>query len=166
MSNQIAQDYARQVDEGLKSIIEDTRAYGTSDLANMYVKPSEEDWSVMEDLAHVVEFPPYWTKEMLKVIKNPGTPFGRTHADADRIAAINAHAQDDLETTLERLENARKETVEMLLTINDEEWEKTGVHSTRGVMNLHQIMERFITSHLGEHVQQAKDALQAVKSKT
>lgn len=166
MSNQIGQDYARQIDEGLRSIIADTQAYGANDLANMYVKPSAEEWSVIEDLAHVAEFPPYWTKEMLKVIQNPGTAFGRTHADPARIAAVADHAQDDLETVLARLENARKETIEMLLTINDEEWEKTGVHSTRGEMNLHQIMERFITTHLREHVQQAKDALQAVKAKT
>jgi len=119
----------------------------------------------MEDLAHVAEFPPYWTKEMLKIVQNPGTPFGRTHVDPDRIAAVENHAKDDLAVTLGRIDSARAETLEMLLTIADDDWEKSGIHSRRGEMNLHQIMTSFITDHIGEHMQQAKDALQAVKSK-
>lgn len=166
MSNQIAQDYARQIDEGLQSIMENVRAsYEGSDVAILYTRPAPEEWSVMEDLAHVAEFPPYWTKEMLKIVQNPGTAFGRTHVDPDRIAAVANHAKDDLAVTLGRIDSARAETLEMLLTIADEDWEKSGVHSRRGEMNLHQIMTSFITDHIGEHMQQAKDALQAVKSK-
>lgn len=166
MSNQIAQDYARKIDEGLRSIMEDVRAsYEGSDPAVLYARPAPEEWSVMEDLAHVAEFPPYWTKEMLKIVKSPGTAFGRTHVDAARIAAVADHAKDDLAITLGRIDSARAETLEMLLTISDDQWEKTGVHSTRGEINLHEIMERFITSHISDHMQQAKDALQAAKSK-
>ncbi len=165
MSNRIAQEYSQEIDNGLRSIIEDTRTYGASDEANMYIRPAAEEWSVIEDLAHVVEFPPYWTKEMLKIVKAPGQPFGRVTEDAGRIAAVTNHAQDDLTTVLNRLEAIRAKTIELLLTINDEEWGKTGVHPTRGEMNLHTIMERFITTHLREHVEQAKAALQVVKSK-
>lgn len=167
MSNEIAQGYAREIDEGLRSIINDARqTYANTDTALLYAAPALEEWSVIEDLAHVAEFPPYWTKEMLKVVQHPGEPFGRVKSDPDRIAAIENHARDALDTTLERIEQARAQTLEMLLTIDDDQWEKTGVHSTRGEMNLHRIMKEFITDHIRDHAQQARDALHAVKSKS
>lgn len=161
MSNQIAQNYAGQIDQSLHALIAEYKDHNPTDL---YIRPEPEEWSVMEVLAHIAEFPPYWLKAFQAVIQNPGQPFGRTHTDPARIAAIADHAHDALPLTLARIEQARAQTLEMLLTIEDSDWEKTGVHANRGVMNLHQMMESFVTKHLNDHTAQAHNALQTVLS--
>ncbi len=165
MSNQIAQDYARQIDENMRAIVDQFKPYRSSNPAFLYERPAPEEWSVMENLAHLAEFPPYWLKEFTKVIKEPGSAYGRTHADPDRIAFIENHARVQLTPVLELIENARKQTLEMLEPIQDEDWEKTGKHSTRGEMNLHQMMDFFVTKHLRDHLQQTRAALQAAQGK-
>jgi len=159
MSNQIAQDYVGEINESLRGLV---AQYKDRDPADLYLRPEPEEWSVIEILAHVAEFPPYWLKAFLQVIQNPGQPFGRTHTDPQRIAAVANHAQDALPLTLERIEQAQAQTIEMLLTIKNEDWGKTGVHPNRGVMNLHQMMEFFVTKHIHDHTHQADKALQTV----
>ncbi len=162
MSNLIAQDYARQIDEIIGGLIQEMRGF-QGDPAQLYQHPiieDKEEWSMMENLAHIAEFPPYWAKAMLKVVENPGQPFGRTHTDPARIAAVAEHAKDELTKALTRIETARFEANQLFLHINDEQWDKTGLHANRGEMNLRQVIDAFVIKHLRDHVDQAKTALQ------
>ncbi len=165
MSHQIALEYARQIDENIRTIIEQFKAYEGKDPAFLYERPAPEEWSVMENLAHIAEFPPYWIAEFATIVKEPGQTFGRTHADPDRIAAIEDHARDALTPTLNRIENSRDQALEILQQIDDGDWQKTGQHSTRGVMTLHEMLEFFVIKHLQDHVQQTREALKAAEEK-
>ena len=59
----------------LNQLIADRLA--TLDPAKLYQQPAENEWTIMENLAHIVEFMPYWANEIEKLAA-PGQNFGRT----------------------------------------------------------------------------------------
>jgi len=52
-------------------------------------KPADDVWSVMEILGHVSEFIPYWTGQAVQIARHQQEQWGRTHADTDRMDAVN-----------------------------------------------------------------------------
>lgn len=128
----------------------------------LYTEPPNGEWTVMKNLVHVVEFLPYWTDQLHRVIAEPGEPFGRTHEDPERIASVEGHAQDALRPVLASMDAAATQACQQISRIPDSEWETTGVHR-RGVMSLHEITDFFLLTHLAEHTAQAKAAAEAVE---
>src|SRR6266700_2970354 len=63
----------------------------TLDPAKLYQQPAENEWTIMEGLAHIVEFMPYWADEIEKLVAALGQNFGRTMQDSRRLQAINEH---------------------------------------------------------------------------
>src|SRR3989454_11622874 len=67
------------------------------DPAKLHQRPTDDEWTIMENLAHIVEFMPYWAGEIEKLVAAPGQNFGRTAQDARRLQAISEHGSDRLE---------------------------------------------------------------------
>src|SRR2546430_8703104 len=44
----------------------------------LYLPPAENEWTIMQNLSHIVEFMPYWAGEIEKLVAAPGQNFGRT----------------------------------------------------------------------------------------
>jgi hypothetical protein len=118
----------------------------------------------MSTLAHVVELMPYWSRQALDVSRRPqnNQPFGRTQEDPGRIGAIEQHGNDSLDTMLQRLEAATTEAIQLLQQIPADGWTKTARHANRGEMSVEQIVEQFLTSHVEDHLEQARAAIRAV----
>jgi len=51
-------------------------------------KPSEEEWSILQILSHLVEGVPYWLGEVERVVAEPGSSWGRGLQDPARLAAV------------------------------------------------------------------------------
>src|SRR5437660_10872754 len=66
------------------------------DAEKLYVSPTENEWTIMQNLSHIVEFMPYWANEIEKLVARPGQNFGRTMQHEGRIRAINEHGRDNL----------------------------------------------------------------------
>src|SRR6266852_5312425 len=66
------------------------------DTSKLYLSPSENEWTIMQNLAHVIEFMPYWAGEIEKLVTEPGRNFGRTAQDGGRLRGISEHAKDSL----------------------------------------------------------------------
>ena len=50
--------------------------------------PSEEEWSILQILSHLVEAMPYWLGEVERVVAEPGSNWGRGLQDPARLAAV------------------------------------------------------------------------------
>src|SRR5260370_42454692 len=61
------------------------------DASKLYQAPAENEWTIIQNLAHIVEFMPYWAGEIEKLVAIPGQNFGRTGQDERRLAAIYEH---------------------------------------------------------------------------
>src|SRR5947209_19660170 len=73
------------------------------DAEKLYVSPTENEWTIMQNLSHIVEFMPYWANEIEKLVARPGQNFGRTMQHEGRIRAINENGRENLEHIKEAL---------------------------------------------------------------
>lgn len=131
----------------------------------LYREPGSGEWSVTKVLAHLAELLPYWARQAEAVAARDQNdqPFGRTHEDPDRIAAVEEHGQDSLETTVVRVQAGLEVATATLRRIPAEKWTRTGRHERRGEMSVEQIVDDFLVQHAEEHVAQVESILQTLR---
>ena len=129
----------------------------------LYQTPTENEWSVMESLAHIVEFMPYWAGEAKKLVAQPGQNFGRTMQDEGRLAALRTHGHDTLVQAREALPGSYARLDEILAGLRDSDLELTGRHARYGEHTLEWFINEFITEHLHNHVVQLRECLAAIE---
>jgi len=123
-----------------------------------YVSSATDAWSAAEILAHLVEMLPYWADQARAVAARAqdGEPFGRTHDDPQRIAAVRDHARDDLQELAIGVCTSLDGSVATLRAIPHGDWQRSGRHARRGEMSVTQIVEQFLSEHAEEHAQQLR----------
>ncbi len=128
---------------------------------------ASERWEAGQVWAHLAEFPGYWLDQVRKLLaaRTSGAAepiaFGRTKADAGRIAAIERERRTDPAELLRRVTAQVDDVSTTFRALPDEAWQARGLHPTLGEMALPQIVERFILGHLEEHADQL-DGLELV----
>jgi uncharacterized damage-inducible protein DinB len=130
----------------------------------LYLEPSDGEWSIMQNLAHVAEMLPYWAHQAEAIDRAPGQRFGRTHDDPVRISAIEEHSNDFIEAMLTRIETAAQDCIATLKALPPGAWSKSGAHPSRGSMTVEQVVDAFIVGHVEAHRRQVEDALDAVRA--
>lgn len=128
----------------------------------LYQKPTENEWTIMENLAHIVEFMPYWGNEVAKLVARPGQNFGRTAQDEGRERSLREHGHDTLRQAQEALPGSYEQLDTILSRVNDQDLELTGHHVKFGERTLEWFIDGFIVEHLREHVVQIKECLEAI----
>ena len=131
--------------------------------SKLYTVPVADEWTIMQNLAHTVEFMPYWAHEVEKLAAAPGQNFGRTMQHEGRLRAINEHERDNLAEIKAALPGSYARLEEMLGSLKDSDLQLTGHHIRYGEKSLDWFIEEFITQHLINHVEQIKMCLAAVK---
>lgn len=135
---------------------------GTLYATKLYQTPTENEWTIMENLAHIVEFMPYWGEEVAKLVAQPGRNFGRTMQHEGRQAALREHGRDTLEQARAALPSSYAHLDEILSRLQDRDLELTGQHVKLGERTLAWFVREFITEHLHNHVLQIKACLEVV----
>jgi uncharacterized damage-inducible protein DinB len=128
----------------------------------LYQAPAENEWSLMQNLAHIREIMPYWGDEVAKLVKQPGQKFGRVMNDENRLRFIEDHGRDTLAEALAALPASYAHLQAVLTGLTDADLTKTGVHSRYGEKPLEWFIKEFITDHLKNHVTQLNECLAAV----
>jgi len=129
----------------------------------LYTSPAEGEWSIMQNLAHIVEFMPYWANQLAALVAEPGKHFGRTQQDEGRLSAIRDHGHDTLQQTRAAMTPSFARLDETLASLRDSDLEITGVHSRYGEKSLDWFIEDLVTGHLRAHVAQMQEAIEAVR---
>lgn len=129
----------------------------------LYKVPSEDEWTIMENLAHIVEFMPYWANEAVKLVAEPGRNFGRVKEDQARQAAIRDHAGDTLAWAKETLPESYLRLDEVLSSLKDSDLELTAQHVKFGEKSLDWFIEEFVAKHLRDHVEQIRECLGSIE---
>ncbi|HEX2912343.1 MAG TPA: DinB family protein [Chloroflexia bacterium] len=122
----------------------------------------QNEWTVMENVAHIIEFMPYWGNEVKNLVEEPGRNFGRTMQDPGRLKAISEHGKDNLEQALRDLPPSFAALDDVLSNLKDSDLKLTGVHSKFGERSLEWFIDEFITRHLQNHVIQLQTVLEAM----
>ena len=128
----------------------------------LYQSPGNDEWTIMENLAHIVEFMPYWGDQIAGLVAHPRQNFGRVQQDERRLKAIRDHAHDSLVQIKALLPPSHAHLQDVLANLHDSDLELTGVHSRYGEKPLAWFMEEFVTEHLRAHLVQIRAALDAL----
>ena len=129
----------------------------------LYKSPAQDEWSIMQNLAHIVEFMPYWAGEIEKLVAKPRQNFGRTMQDEARLQAIQEHGTDRLDQIRAALPGSYARLEEVLGSLKDSDLRLIGQHVKFGDNPLEWFIEEFVTGHLVNHLEQIKTCLAAVK---
>jgi hypothetical protein len=132
------------------------------DTSKLYRAPAENEWTIMQNLAHIVEFMPYWAGEIEKLVAEPGRNFGRTIQNEGRLRGISEHETDSLEDIKKALPGSYARLDEVLGKLKDSDLKLTGQHVRYGEKPLGWFIEDFVTGHLSGHVEQIKRCLEAI----
>jgi uncharacterized damage-inducible protein DinB len=135
------------------------------DTAKLYQPPAPNEWTLIESLAHIIEFMPYWADEIARLVAKPGQNFGRTAQDEGRLRAIHEHSSYTLAHTAAMLPDSYKHLDQVLSGLKDSDLELIGRHSNFGEQRLEWFIEEFLIQHLTNHLQQMKEALAALQAK-
>lgn len=126
------------------------------------VAPSEQEWSAMQILGHLVEMIPYWLHHCHHLIAATGEPpqFGRTLDAPERLAGVEQGASGNLDGLLQLLYDEVQSATQIIRQMSSVERGKRGVHSRRGEMTVADVIELLIVAHAEEHLAQLELVLQ------
>ena len=155
----ILQDVQQSYD-ALSQLIDGPLSQLPSD--KLYLSPAGNEWTIMENLAHIVEFMPYWANEIAKLVVQPGQNFGRVQQDERRLSEIRNHAHDSLAQIKALLPVSYASLKEVLTNLRDSDLELTGVHTRYGEKPLAWFMQDFVTGHLQAHLAQIKASIDPI----
>jgi hypothetical protein len=131
-------------------------------LSAAYGTEPEADWGPREVLAHVNEMLPYWATELRLILAgDPGgvTPFGRVSTDPARLGRIASDRRLPSGDLLDRIAADLPRVEDVLAALRPADLERSGLHATRGELTVEASADRFLVSHLAEHVVQLRTIL-------
>ena len=144
--------------EGLRA---DVEAGDPWPLSAAYGSEPESDWGPKEVLAHVAEMLDYWQAEIARILAGgqEPVPFGRVSTDPARIERIGRDRLQPTSELFDRLAAAASGLSGRMPTLAPSELGRRGLHPRLGEMTVDRIVERFLVSHLEEHVRQLREIL-------
>lgn len=142
----------------LRDAVESGRPWPLSDVFG--VEP-EAHWGPPEVLAHVSEMVPFWQGEIARIIDGAPepVPFGRVASDALRIGVIERDRSLPPGELFERIDASAGRFGNRLASLTAAQAARRGLHPTLGEMTVAQLADRFVVSHLEDHLRQLSAAL-------
>jgi hypothetical protein len=131
-------------------------------LSAAYGTEPEADWGPREVLAHVNEMLPYWATQIRIILAGDpaeATPFGRVSTDPTRLSRIAADRQLPVGDLLDRIAPGLAIVEDVLTGLSPADLERRGLHSTRGELTVGASADRFLVTHVAEHVEQLRTIL-------
>jgi hypothetical protein len=131
-------------------------------LSDSYGTEPEATWGPRELLAHVEEMLTYWIDELRRVQAGNGSapvPFGRIASDPSRLRRIDDARQHDVGRQLDDIRTGLDDAVVFAEGLSDEDRGRLGVHPTRGEITIEASIDRFLVSHLEDHLAQLREIL-------
>lgn len=83
--------------------------------------PAAGVWSVMDNLCHIREFIPFWTGEILRIVRRPDASWGRDHTDAGRLAAVADTARHPLDDVIADIRRAARASADTLIGLTEDD---------------------------------------------
>lgn len=155
MTNVVVTDSIQSIHTSLDEIIQIV-----NELAEETIRwnPTEEEWSIMQILSHLVEALPYWLNEIKQIIEAPGKEWGRGLTDPARLAAVSNTEQLIVSNVLKDLEAVKSQVEEVLSSLTEEQLaiESPSRNPRFGTKPLSFIVDHLLVEHAAKHCGQIK----------
>jgi uncharacterized damage-inducible protein DinB len=120
-------------------------------------KPSEEEWSILQVLSHLVEAVPYWLGEVERVVTEPGSSWGRGLQDPARLAAVTNTDELSVTDILAEVVLLGQKVASGLQGLDTETLKQESPHrnfAKFGAKPVSFIIDHFIEEHVAGHAKQ------------
>jgi len=123
---------------------------------------SENEWSAMHILGHMIEMIPYWLTNCRVLIAATAAPpqFGRTLEAPERLEGVERGATGNPDQIMQQLREEVHAAMRVIRGMSPAERDKQGVHIRRGEMTVVDIIEEFIVAHTEGHLAQVRATLE------
>lgn len=131
-------------------------------LAERFDHAPEAAWGPPEVLAHLSEMVGYWDGELTRIGTSGApepVPFGRVATDATRLGVIERDRRLPIASLYADIERKAEAFLDRWGSWTPAERDRVGLHPIRGEFTVAAGAERFIVSHLEEHVAQLEAIL-------
>jgi hypothetical protein len=143
-------------------------AAGPWPLAVRFDHSDEAAWGPHEILAHVDEMFPYWLGEAARILDaepdagpNDGLrAFGRVATDDVRVAILGRDRTLPLPELFDRARWEARRAVARIDGLEPADLARRGLHPVRGELSVADLLDRFVATHLAEHVAQLRAVLE------
>ncbi len=139
-------------------------AAGPWALAELYGTEAEASWGPPEVLAHIEEMLPFWLGEVERILDGPtesAVPFGRLAADVVRIGIIGRDRTLPMRELFSRVGSDGARVAARVREFGAVEVARQGLHPRLGQMTVGELLDRFVVTHLEEHIFQLREILAA-----
>jgi hypothetical protein len=125
-------------------------------LAAIFDHTDEANWGPPEVLAHLAEMVPFWLGEMERILAGDPepVPFGRVATDTVRLAVLERDRSLPPRELYDRTTSALGRLGRRWATLTAADLARRGLHPRLGEMTVAAVADRFVVSHLTEHVVQ------------
>lgn len=127
------------------------------------IRPDQYDTSLEEGrftlkevIAHLADLELTWLDRITTAVEYPGKAV--ENFDEEARAIEHKYSEKDIHHELEVFENRRRDTVDYLLRLAEDDWTSTITHPMYGEMNIIQIVQ-YITGHDLYHINQVSQYL-------
>ena len=124
--------------------------------AQLTKRPDPKNWSAKEVVCHVRDIEESFMMRFLSIVAMDDPKF--LPVEPDRWAVERQYQRNDVQEALAALRTRREETLRFLRGLKPEQWERGGIHATRGRMTLKDFVE-LMAWHDDNHLDQLKRAL-------
>jgi uncharacterized damage-inducible protein DinB len=117
--------------------------------------PTEDEWSIMQIMAHIVEALPYWVDEIEQLVETPGKQWGRNHLQERRLQAVKPETVDaiSVEEIVKELQLVKQTVQAGIENLTPEQLaaEASSVNPNFGTKPLSFIIDHLIDQHVNKH---------------
>jgi len=124
--------------------------------AQLTKRPDPKNWSAKEVVCHVRDIEESFMTRFLSIMAMDDPKF--LPVEPDRWAVERQYQRNDVQEALAAFKTRREETLRFFRGLKPEQWERGGIHATRGRMTLKDFVE-LMAWHDDNHLDQLKRAL-------
>lgn len=161
MANVIVTDSIQSVHTSLDEILQIANELSEDTIR---WNPTEDEWSIIQILNHLVEALPYWLNEIKQILEAPGKEWGRGLTDKARLAAVSNTDPLTVSNVLKDLEAVKPQVEEVLSSLTEEQLstESPSRNPRFGTKPISFIVNHLLVEHAAKHCGQIKRNLSKV----
>lgn len=119
------------------------------DPGRLLIRPQPDKWNIHDNLAHLARYQPIFIDRIRKILEEDEPFFARYSAEED--AEFEYWRELDDETLMKQINIDRKDIVDLISDLSEEELNRIGVHIKYGSLTILQWTEFFLL-HEAHHI--------------
>jgi uncharacterized damage-inducible protein DinB len=158
--NEVLETFKKSIDD-IVAVLKNTEE------AALFIKPSENEWSAMQIVSHILEAVEFWVADLEALLVVPGAKWGRNHEHVRRLASVDENVVSRMkkDDAIRALLNLVPKVEVALVKVNEEDLEKTApsYNANFDGKPLSFIVDHLIVKHVTGHYGQIVRHLEKVQ---